>query len=413
MDALVGTADGLPMADAAADIAVAAGPGFLCEFCGRRHTKCDARGIPARFCSDYCRGKAAYRARRGDADYRAANVARSARWYKHNAAMQCWRTVVRRSSLATPERLAVVESLRGRGHLDPNAVRAMFAAAGCPLPGDVGDVASVGSAVAPRAPTPGAAPTRVAPRDPFSLPSPDASALGPHLPGAACPLSLRDESGAPIAVDLRHGRMLHGLLTAVSGAPHDEFPRWALRPWGRGWAVVWRRAEHADLVACERRARWGVSGASAVFGARTLLRVPAPRAPGHHLARVDVVTPVVVREDSRGGYRASAPRAEHFAASLRRLARALGLDVPRGDIAVRVVSMQGATLATDLSFGRGDDARGKWGVGGRLPGWSGSAVLEVNAVARWLLDVAGRGWGLGGKVAAGFGCVVVTDGGMP
>jgi hypothetical protein len=44
---------------------------------------------------------------------------------------------------------------------------------------------------------------------------------------------------------------------------------------------------------------------------------------------------------------------------------------------------------------------------GPVRGWSGSVVVETNAVGRWLLECAGRGLGLGGRTAFGFGRVRV------
>ena len=49
------------------------------------------------------------------------------------------------------------------------------------------------------------------------------------------------------------------------------------------------------------------------------------------------------------------------------------------------------------------------GGDGRVRGWEGSLVIETNAVGRWLLEVAARGWGLGGRVAMTFGRVRVED----
>ena len=56
-----------------------------------------------------------------------------------------------------------------------------------------------------------------------------------------------------------------------------------------------------------------------------------------------------------------------------------------------------------------DDARVDAGRDGRVRGWEGSLVIETNAVGRWLLEVAARGWGLGGRVAMTFGRVRVED----
>lgn len=157
-------------------------------------------------------------------------------------------------------------------------------------------------------------------------------------------------------------------------------------------------------------ATWGAEAATVAFGPRSRLRLPAPLAPGRYLARVDTITPVVSRLDGARADYLGRPTAPHLAASLRRLAEALGLRLTRAEIALRIVASATTRAETDLAFGRGDPTgRGAWGRGGKLPGWSGAVVVECNAVARWLLDVAARGWGLGGKVAAGFGRVRVAD----
>jgi CRISPR/Cas system endoribonuclease Cas6 (RAMP superfamily) len=44
---------------------------------------------------------------------------------------------------------------------------------------------------------------------------------------------------------------------------------------------------------------------------------------------------------------------------------------------------------------------------GAVPGWVGTATVECNAVAAWLLLAAGAGIGLGSKRAYGFGRVEV------
>lgn len=46
---------------------------------------------------------------------------------------------------------------------------------------------------------------------------------------------------------------------------------------------------------------------------------------------------------------------------------------------------------------------------GRVSGWEGSVDLLASAPARWLLECAGRGLGLGGRAAYGCGAVTLVD----
>jgi hypothetical protein len=228
-----------------------------------------------------------------------------------------------------------------------------------------------------------------------------APAYGPHLPGRACALVWTPA----VAVDLDRARHLHHALTMVLGRDHNPTrPDWALRPWGRGWAVYWYDA--AD----EARVR-AAGPRSLVLGTdRVTLGLDptrhAPRAPvvprrGWHRLRLDALTPVVIRTMA-GRVTHTRPTAAHLVSTLAMLAQRLGVAVPPEALAVEVVAHETAPAVTPV--------RGKLGGDGRIRGWTGAVVLRCNAPARWLLEAAARGPGLGGRVAYGFGAVRVTEG---
>jgi hypothetical protein len=222
-----------------------------------------------------------------------------------------------------------------------------------------------------------------------------APAFGDHLPGGGTDLTI----GAQF-VEPRHTRLIHGLLTALVGEGHDPTrPAWALVPWhtGCGWAVYWWEEEHLRRFAGTRHEiRFGESRTVATFGPAGRIRTPQVARRGRQRVRIDSLTPVVIRKDG-GTHTYTAPTAETLISSLSSSLRPrLGLGRETEDLVLDLVERH--TEPDSVWCGE------KLGA---IRGWQGWVVCEVNAPARWLLEVAARGPGLGGRTGYGFGRVRV------
>lgn len=217
------------------------------------------------------------------------------------------------------------------------------------------------------------------------------------LPGGACVLRWWPR----VPLDLARARHLHAALTRLHGAPHDPLvPAWALLPWQDGWAVCWADARGAALARTRHAVDLGPHRVALEVGPLVSLRAPTGVPRGRTRVRVDAVTPVVLRTMA-GSVTRTAPEASHLRSTLAQtLARRLG--VAGDDVRVELVERRTEPATTG-------DGRGHVGGDGRVRGWVGHVVLDVNAPARWLLEVAARGWGLGGRTAFGFGRVRVAE----
>jgi hypothetical protein len=224
----------------------------------------------------------------------------------------------------------------------------------------------------------------------------------PFLPGGGSEIVITPHPQFPI--ELRNTRHLHGAVSQVLGVPHDpHLPLFALVPWAcrSGWAVH----IHRDDVA---KKALGRSWHGTLFSREVEVRLPhrvrvrAPRGirRGHQRVRVDAITPVVLR-DSREHNGHTAPTAGLLLGSLvtgsLAIPHRMGVQVRREDVCLELIERRTQPETVPLL--------GKYG---NIRGWVGYAVLEVNATARWLLEVAGR-IGLGGRTALGFGRVIVRD----
>jgi len=217
--------------------------------------------------------------------------------------------------------------------------------------------------------------------------------------------------------DLRH---LHAAVTVATGLGHDTSTPptpsgihhrrqgWALRPWpcASGVALVlWAHSEGAV-----ERLRGGVSARIGRKPVRlrigALHRVHEPLGTDAEVSVVDLIatTPVCVRRTQRRVegqpvHRVvyhTTPTAESIASGLRTLAVKLG--VAHDDIHVTMLSSR--TLPQTVALG------GK--LGGRH-GWVGVVRLEASRQARWLLDAAARGLGMGASTSYGLGAVSVRQ----
>jgi hypothetical protein len=314
-------------------------------------------------------------------------AARSSKAYCADASYLNLRRQLRVAGTLTPALLARLDVLRGKGKIDPAAARKL-----------------VGLPAAKRAAAPDSA---------WRLPAPVREG---RVPGSApCTLSAHVE-GRRIARPT-HTRALHAVLSALDGrAHHESAPRWSLLPVdaGYGWAVVWRDDEGARQMGTEHAVRLGATEAELLIGGRGAMRWPVVPA-GRSRVRLDTLTPVVIRRtvrDPSGKATGTHARVECSSAAilsaLRQLAAWLAVDVS-DTLRVEVVehTTEPATVDSWSPSRRGKQLHGD----GKVTGWSGCCVLDVNAPARWLLEIAAAGWGLGGKTAFGFGAVRVREAG--
>jgi hypothetical protein len=225
-----------------------------------------------------------------------------------------------------------------------------------------------------------------------------APAYHTYLPGGALPITVRPS----IPLDLRHTRHLHHAMTTALGRDHDPSrPDWSLMPWHGGWAVyLWRFEDAERLRLTARTVTLGHHRAEVSLGAVTRPRAPVVTRRGWHRVRLDAITPVVIRTMA-GRITHTRPTASHLVSTLALLAGRLGARVETDRIAVSIE--QWDTVPSTI------EGTGKIGGDGRLRGWLGSLTLRCNAPARWLLESAARGPGLGGRVAFGFGRVRITE----
>jgi len=358
---------------------------------------CDGCGNPfaptrpaQRFCCDRCRWRAHQRAVEATPEGKAAAAKRSADSVERHHAWHCWRSRLRGTPLDTPERRAVLESLRGRGRVAPDEVRAMLAAAGCPVPFGRRAEAPAAPAVEAPAPTP-PAPDRAPLTGRWALPSPEAPRL---MPCAALDLALTAR------VDLATVRHLHGALSAIHGRDHDaQRAAWRLAPLSpRLWRVVWADAAVAERLRATREERRIGDRVEQLAWSATLHRprFPAPLAPGRYRVRFDAVGPVVFSRF--GGTEAvTSPTADTMLPQASRLLALAGVEHGGG---VEVGDVEALTEPAVVHLGghvrRGDGRRGD------VLAWTGRVTVVCNAVGAWALKLA-EVYGIGGLTAFGFG----------
>jgi len=222
-----------------------------------------------------------------------------------------------------------------------------------------------------------------------------------HLPGCAMTVHYSPLPRWPI--ELRNSPALHGALTAVLGAGHvPRIPNFSLVPHGSGWGVHWFRQEGMKLAGKSVHVPLFDRPTTLTFGPAWRFRSPAIQRRGRQLVRLDAITPIVIRSGG-GASECVRPGAVNIASAIgvefvRRLAPSEEwARYVAKRICVEIVSQD--THPETIPFG------GKYGP---VRGWSGSLVLEVNAVSRWLLEAAAR-IGFGGRTAFGCGRVIITD----
>lgn len=208
-------------------------------------------------------------------------------------------------------------------------------------------------------------------------------------------------------VELPECAWLHALLTAVHGRGHDPGgpgtslcrPAWSLVPWpsSSGWGVVWWDPDDgARLALSVHDGRLGRVPVRLRLGPAVRVYAPPRRARGEHLCVLETVTPVSIARVVDGERRThEQPTSAVVTNALTTLARKIRS--PTDGVTVEVVASQTRPTQVDL---RGKPAR--------VRGWVGRTSLRCSPEARWLLDVAARGLGLGARTAFGLGRVLVA-----
>jgi len=203
----------------------------------------------------------------------------------------------------------------------------------------------------------------------------------------------------------REQRWLHAVVTSILGRDHRRpsgscaRPDWSLVRWPAapsGWAIAWWSEGDAVRVRCTtHRVRVGPHDAVCRIGPVTRVAWPPRRVDGAYRVRIEAVTPVVAGHVADGADPDAASPAS-IRASIAAIARRLR--VGHGPLAVRVVSDRAARMRVPMPGARAP-----------LRAWTGVVTIDCTADARWLLDIAARGVGLGGRTAYGYGTVRVVD----
>lgn len=222
------------------------------------------------------------------------------------------------------------------------------------------------------------------------------------LPGGAVAVKIRGLV-RPLAQD--ELSKLHGLISRWVDGHHDTHnPRWAIVPHDSGSAIV---SHDPEVIAKLDRSVF--SGGYLLGGKVTLeggqavrLRTPEPMPAGLYTARVTALTELTActkQTDSDGKKRFRHLRDIRDSSVKSSLARSigerLGLLIPEDRLFVEILQAETST-----------QKRRTFHIY-KAQGISGEWVMRVNSLAMWLLQVAARGFGLGGRVSLGYGAIRV------
>jgi len=214
------------------------------------------------------------------------------------------------------------------------------------------------------------------------------------LPGGAMAITMSPD------VEIAHEAIsgLHGLVTALTGVPHDpKTPVFSLfnPPGTSGWACYIASDELAKQMAkSERNGHiWGHEVAVR-FGPLFRFRCPPTPEPRAHDIRVDTISPLVIRASLRNGQHRT-----YTDLQASNLVSTLGAWTPRriladgfsGNLSIVLLGKQTNVVTQPIG-----------GTRNPVLSVTGSFWLRVNAPTLWLLRVAER-IGLGGRTAFGFG----------
>jgi len=216
---------------------------------------------------------------------------------------------------------------------------------------------------------------------------------------------------APLDAPLRHDQanMLHGLITALTRAPHLEHQaRFTLIPStsaSSGWSVYVPEDSIATAMAADRRI--------VDLGRRTVIaelgparRVSAPSFRWEwSTVRIRTVTPMVLRRTTTN--RETGRKAKEFRSDFGNLLSTLLTWTPqRCGVAVWATESRfGMQVIAQECRVRPLRIRGKVG---RVKGLTGWVVARVCPGTRWLLEAC-QTLGIGGRVGYGFGSIAVES----
>lgn len=205
---------------------------------------------------------------------------------------------------------------------------------------------------------------------------------------------------------------LHAALSGLLGRGHDpggpgsslRTQAWSVVPWPAqsGCGVVWW--DELDGLALARTcatSRIGRVPVKIALGSAVRIHSPPQWIPGAYPVRLTTRSLVSIASVDRHGSgtrrvyeHACQPAIESALWSVARKLRIQMSSAPR----VHVLADRTRSATVYL--------RGKVG---RVSGWEGSVDLLASAPARWLLECASRGLGLGGRAAYGCGAVTLVD----
>ena len=225
-----------------------------------------------------------------------------------------------------------------------------------------------------------------------------------RLPGALLGLDLVPAR----TVRLSDANMLHGMITELLGIGHlASTARWALVPepsCSSGWALYITERTPALATAAQRVvAELGRRTVILSTGPARTVPVPTP-AWEWSTVRVRTITPVVLR---RTEHDAAGVKKKRFRTDLQRLVPTMLENAPvrAGVAAWAQESRFGYRIISEHTRPDAVRLRGKLG---RVVGVSGALVLRVCPATRWCLEAC-QILGLGGRVAYGFGRIIVED----
>jgi len=212
-----------------------------------------------------------------------------------------------------------------------------------------------------------------------------------HLPGGGMELEFHPAPKWPLLH--RNIQGLHGVITSLLAVPHENVPVFSLIPWPRGcgWGVYVRTDAWLTLANKRYPVRLFEQRLEACFSPLRRLKAPLVSTRGHQKVRISTVTPVSTGNDGHKNTHLRPTSGNIKSTLVRHMSPRLGLYLPQENVCVEVVRQE--TESEYIPIG------GKFG---NLYGWVGMVELEVNAVARWLLEVSSM-IGLGGRTSLGFG----------
>lgn len=225
------------------------------------------------------------------------------------------------------------------------------------------------------------------------------------LPGCVMRLDVAPNHGP---IPLRQANMLHGLVTALTRAPHlDHQPRFALIPEpsaSSGWSV-YVPEDSIGLRMAQRREVADLGKYTIIAQLSAARRIPAPSFSwAWSTVEIRTLTPMILRRTETS---ADGKKRKRYRLDFGNLLSTLVTWTPtRCGVAV---------WAHDARFGMRvlrEECRVAHprvnGKVGRVSGLEGRIVARVCPATRWLLEAC-QVIGIGGRVAYGFGRIVVRD----